>query len=98
MVAIAGGVLSALIPYFPTIAKAALGFLSPNAQAVVGQIIETVKAGIGIASPILKTLENIQGADSAGKDITLAEMIAALSELKKPGSYEAALAAAKAAT
>lgn len=88
-------IAAALIPFLPTLGKFALGFLPSNAQAVVAQVVDTVKQGIGIAAPIIKTLENIQGADERGNDISLAEMNAALSELKTPGTYEAALAAAK---
>lgn len=95
MVAAAAGIAATLIPYLPTIGKFVLGWLPPNAASVVGKVIDTVKSGISIATPVLRTLDNIQGADTQGKDITLAEMQAALSELEKPGSYEAALAAAK---
>lgn len=89
-------IAATLLPFLPTIGKFALGLLPSNAQAVVGKVVETVKQGVAIAQPVINTLQNIQHADVSGNDISLAEMNAALSELKTPGSYEAALAAAKA--
>lgn len=90
------GVGTALAPYLPLIGKMVMGWLPPNAAAVVGNVVETVKAGIGLTQPILRTLDNIAGSDAAGKDISLAEMKAAIAELHVPGVYEEALKLAEA--
>ncbi len=69
---------------------------------MVGQVVDTVRQGIGIATPVLNTLSAIRAnADNAapgtpGADITLAQMDAALADLKTPGEYEKALEEAKA--
>lgn len=95
--ALAAAALPMLLPYLPVIGKAALGLLPTNAAAVVGKVVDTVKTGVAIGAPILRTLDNVVQADATGNDISVAEMVAALAELKTPGVYEAELAKAKAA-
>ena len=95
MVATAAGIAGALLPYLPLIGKFALGMLPTNAASVVGKVVDTVKQGIAITTPVLNTLDTVRGADARGEDISLAEMDAALAALKAPSDYEAAMQEAK---
>ncbi len=96
MVAAVAGAAGALLPYLPLFGKLALGLLPANAATVVGKVVDTVKQGIAITTPVLNTLDTVRGAAAAGQDISLAEMDAALALLKTPGDYEKAMQEAKA--
>lgn len=97
------GLALGLVPYLPTIAKAVMGWLPPNATATVMKVVDVAKQGLAISQPIVRVLDTIAGNSAlvdgpgqASPDISLAEMHASLAELDRPGVYEDALAKAKA--
>lgn len=89
--------LAMLLPYAPLVLKLGLGLLPTNAATVVSKVVETAKAGLDIAVPVIRTLDNISGS-AEGADISLTEMQAAVDALHRAGPYEDALAKAKAAS
>lgn len=96
---IASGAMEFLAPHLPTIGRAVLGLLPQNASVVVNNVVDAVRKGIAIAEPVIRTMDTITNnvnAPGETKDISAEEASAAVSELRRPGSYERALASAKA--
>lgn len=72
----------------PLLARFAVGLLPPNASSVIQKITEVVKTGIGIAEPLVGSMQTIAGLPE-GDDISIAQMNAALAQLHTPGVFEA---------
>ncbi len=96
---IASGALEFIAPHLPTIGRSILGLLPQNAATVVNSVVNAINKGMKIAGPVVDTLNTITNnvnAPGETKDISAAEAMAAIAELRTPGAYDKALANAKA--